>query len=73
MSDTVVSHTGYGPVTLTYTSDFTYNSEFCQLQKFSEDYMMGCISEGKEVQGVVDSFVEWCGLKHLQLNTSKMK
>ncbi|KAI3352785.1 hypothetical protein L3Q82_019363 [Scortum barcoo] len=39
-------------------------SQSCHLQKFSDD---------SEYRSVVDKFVEWCGLNHLQLSVTKTK
>ncbi len=55
---------------------FSYNSTSCLLQKFSGDsVIVGCMSMRKEdeYRDVMDSFVEWCGQNHLQLNTRKTK
>ncbi|XP_039896534.1 uncharacterized protein LOC120738979 [Simochromis diagramma] len=44
--------------------------------KFSDDSaIVGCIrdEEEEEYRSVVDSFVEWCELNHLQLNITKTK
>ncbi|KAK3570529.1 hypothetical protein QTP86_022076, partial [Hemibagrus guttatus] len=68
---------GDSPVSLStlYTSNFRHGSHFCHLQKFSDDStIVGCIRRGQEAEySVVDSFVEWCGRNHLQLNISKTK
>ncbi|KAI3364622.1 hypothetical protein L3Q82_011403 [Scortum barcoo] len=59
-----------------YISDFRFSSQSCHLQKFSDDSaIVGCISRGQEEEyrSVVDRFVEWCGLNHLQLNVTKTK
>ena len=59
-----------------YTTDFSYQTESCHLQKFSDDSaVVGCISKGEEAEytAVVDKFVSWCWLNHLQLNTTKTK
>ena len=65
------------PVLFTlYTSDFTYNTESCNIQKFSDDTaIVGCIRDGQEgeYRSLVDNFVQWCRKNHLQLNTSKTK
>ena len=56
--------------------DFSYRTESCHLQKFSDDSLVvGCISKGEEAEyrAVVDNFVTWCELNHLQLNTTKTK
>ena len=82
VSDTVVSNTGapqgtvLSPFLFTlYTTDFSYQTESCHLQKFSDDSaVVGCISKEKaEYRAVVDNFVSWCELNHLQLNTTKTK
>jgi len=71
------STSGDSPVSLpVHTSDFRYSSQSCHLQRFSVDSaVVGCISKRQESEyrSVVDSFVEWCGLNHLQLNISKTK
>ena len=59
-----------------YTSDFTYNTSSCHLQKFSDDSaIVGCVSEGNELEyrSVIMDFVDWCESNHLCLNTSKTK
>ena len=59
-----------------HTKDFSYQTEACHLQKFSDDSaVVGCISKGEqaECRAVVDNFVTWCELNHLQLNTAKTK
>ena len=60
-----------------YTSDFRYITDSGLLQKFSDDTaIVGCVTKGNrlEYRGVIiTSFVEWCGKKHLQMNTSKTK
>lgn len=59
-----------------YTSDFTYNSDSCHLQKFSDDSAIaGCVSEGgeQEYRSVIKDFVYWCECNFLCLNTSKTK
>ncbi|XP_049926802.1 uncharacterized protein LOC126406528 [Epinephelus moara] len=83
VSDTVVSNTGapqgtvLSPFLFTlYTTDFSYQTESCHLQKFSDDSaIVGCISKGEEAEyrAVVNNFVSWCELNHLQLNTTKTK
>ncbi|KAI3351072.1 hypothetical protein L3Q82_005639 [Scortum barcoo] len=82
-SDTIVRSTGapqgtvLSPFLFTlYTSDFRFFSQSCHLQKFLDDSaIVGCISRGQEEEyrSVVDRFVEWCGLNHLQLNVTKTK
>ncbi|KAK0144738.1 putative RNA-directed DNA polymerase from transposon BS [Merluccius polli] len=82
-SDTVVSSTGAPQGTVLapllfnlYTSDFSYNSESCHIQKFADDTaIMGCIREDQEEEyrSLVRDFVVWCHANHLQLNTSKTK
>ncbi|KAG5279526.1 hypothetical protein AALO_G00078730 [Alosa alosa] len=65
------------PVLFTlYRSDFCYNTESCHMQKFSDDTaIVGCIRNGQEEEyrSLVEDFVQWCKLNHLQLNTSKTK
>ena len=83
LSNTVISSTGapqgtvLSPVLFTlYTSDFCYNTESCHMQKFSDDTaIVGCIRDGQEEEyrSLVEDFVQWCRLNHLQLNTTKTK
>ncbi|KAG5276526.1 hypothetical protein AALO_G00106690 [Alosa alosa] len=83
LSDTVICSTGepqgtvLSPVLFTlYTSDFCYNTESCHMQKFSDDTaIVGCIRNGQEEEyrSLVEDFMQWCKLNHLQLNTSKTK
>src|SRR4029434_2838877 len=59
-----------------YTSDFTYNTEACHIQKFSDDSaVVGCMRDGQEgeYRSLVDNFVQWCRHNHLQLNATKTK
>src|SRR4029434_2244387 len=59
-----------------YTSDFTYNTEACHIQKFSDaSAVVGCMRDGQEgeYRSLVDNFVQWCRHNHLQLNTTKTK
>ncbi|KAI3358105.1 hypothetical protein L3Q82_003113 [Scortum barcoo] len=68
----------WGPLCLftLYTSDFTYSTDSCHLQKFSDDTaIVGCVSEGNdcEYRKVIMDFVDWCELNHLQVNASKTK
>ncbi|KAI3360306.1 hypothetical protein L3Q82_014613 [Scortum barcoo] len=59
-----------------YTLDFTYSTDSCHLQKFSNDTaIVGCVSEGNdcEYRKVIMDFVDWCELNHLQVNASKTK
>ncbi|KAJ0001685.1 hypothetical protein NQD34_001481 [Periophthalmus magnuspinnatus] len=83
VSDRVVSNTGapqgtvLSPFLFTlYTTDFSYCSETCHLQKFSDDSaVVGCISGGdeREYRTVVDNFVTWSEKNYLQLNVTKTK
>ncbi|KAI3366973.1 hypothetical protein L3Q82_009258, partial [Scortum barcoo] len=83
VSDVVVCSTGapqgtvLSPFLFTlYTSDFTYSTDSCHLQKFSDDTaIVGCVSEGNdcEYRKVIMDFVDWCELNHLQVNASKTK
>ena len=82
VSDAVVSNTGapqgtvLSPLPFTlYTTDFSYQTESCQPQKFPDDStVVGCISkEEAEYRAVVDNFITRCELNHLQLNTTKTK
>ena len=59
-----------------YTSDFTYNTSNCHLQKFSDDSaIVGCVSEGDEMEyrSVIKDFVDWCESNFLCLNTGKTR
>ena len=65
-----------GTVLSLYSTDFSYQTESCHLQKFSNDSaVIGCIGKGEEAEyrAVLDNFVTWCELNHLQLNTAKNK
>ena len=82
VSDAVISTAGapqrtvLSPFLFTLsTTDLSYQTESCHLQKFSDDSaVVGCISKEKaEYRAVVDNFVSWCELNHLQLNTTKTK
>ncbi|KAL6478210.1 hypothetical protein MHYP_G00140450 [Metynnis hypsauchen] len=83
VSDRVVSNTGvpqgtvHSPFLFTlYTMDFSYCTETCHLQKFSDDSaIVGCISKGdeEEYRVTVKDFVAWCEWNHLQLNLTKTK
>ncbi|KAI4894837.1 hypothetical protein NFI96_004578 [Prochilodus magdalenae] len=65
------------PVLFTlYISDFKYNSEFCHMQKFSDDTaIVGCVRNGqeREYRSLVEDFVEWCYTNHPNLNITKTK
>ncbi|KAL2098435.1 hypothetical protein ACEWY4_007642 [Coilia grayii] len=59
-----------------YTTDFSYNSETCHMQKFSDDTaIVGCIRDGQEgeYRCLVEDSVGWCRTNQLQLNTTKTK
>ncbi|KAI3371987.1 hypothetical protein L3Q82_006857 [Scortum barcoo] len=59
-----------------YTSDFTYSTDSCHLQKFSDNTaIVGCVSEGNdcEYRKVIMDFVDWCELNHHQVNASNTK
>ena len=83
VSDAVVSNTRapqetvLSPFLFTlHTTDFSYQTESCHLQMFSDDSaVVGCISKGEEAEyrAVVDNFVTWCELNHLQLNSKKQR
>lgn len=81
VSDVVVCSTGapqgtvLSPFLFTlYTSDFTYNTDTCHLQKFSDDTaIVGRVSEDLEYREVITNFVTWCELNHLRINASKTK
>ncbi|KAI3358176.1 hypothetical protein L3Q82_003178 [Scortum barcoo] len=67
------SHLSSSPCT---HQDFTYSTDSCHLQKFSDDTaIVGCVSEGNdcEYRKVIMDFVDWCELNHLQVNASKTK
>ncbi|KAL2099341.1 hypothetical protein ACEWY4_005821 [Coilia grayii] len=82
-SEAVVSSIGapqgtvLSPVLFTlYTTDFSYNSETCHMQKFSDNTaIVGCIRDGqeREYRCLVEDFVGWCQTNQLQLNTTKTK
>ena len=64
------------PLSHIHTSYFTYNTESCHSQKFSDDSaVVGCIRDGQEgeYRSLVDNFVQWCRHNHLQLNATKTK
>ncbi|KAI3372489.1 hypothetical protein L3Q82_022977 [Scortum barcoo] len=65
------------PLFTLYTSDFTYSTDSCHLQKFSYNTAICgmCASEGNdcEYRKVIMDFVDWCELNHLQVNDSKIK
>ena len=83
VSDRGVSNTGapqgtvLSPFLFTlYTTDFSYQTESCHLQKFSDDSaIVGYIRKDEEAEyrDVVENFVTWCELNHLQLNVAKTK
>ncbi|XP_014878229.1 protein SHQ1 homolog isoform X2 [Poecilia latipinna] len=57
-------------------SDFQHKSDFCHLQKYSDDSAgVGFISDGQEAEyrELVDRFVSWCGNNHLILNVKKTR
>ncbi|KAF7644795.1 hypothetical protein LDENG_00215730, partial [Lucifuga dentata] len=59
-----------------FTSDFTHNTDHCHIQKFSDDTaIIGRVSDGNELEyrEVIKDFVDWCGINHLHINTSKTK
>lgn len=59
-----------------YMSDFQYNSESCDLQKFSDaSAVIGCIRDGQEMEyrELADNFMEWCNRNHLLLHMNKTK
>ncbi len=83
VSNTLISSTGapqgtvLSPVLFTlYTVDFHYNSEFCHMQKFSDDTaVVACIKGNEEgdYRKLVSDFVGWCHKNQLHLNISKTK
>ena len=67
----LLSSSPFAPVT-------SATRQSCHLQKFSDETaVVGCISKGEEAEYravvVVDNFVTWCEVNHLQLNTTKTK
>lgn len=61
---------------LFFSIDFSYCTESCHLQTFSDDSaVVGCISGGEETEyrTAVDNFVTWCEQNHLQLSVTKTK
>lgn len=57
-----------------YTVDFSYNSNLCHLQDFSDNSaIVSYISEGdvQEYRGVVLKFIDCCEQNHLLLNLNK--
>ena len=82
-SDTLMGSTGVpqgtvlSPFLFTiYTSDFSFRSATCHLQKFSDDSsIVGCITEDRdeEYRAVVENFIRWADQNHLLLNIKKTK
>ena len=75
-SDTVVSSTGAPQGTMLAPVLFTlYTSDFCHNTDTDNNAIVSCIRNGKEgeYRNLVDDFVQWRRLNHLQLNTSKTK
>ena len=59
-----------------YTLYFRYNSEFCHIQKYSDDTaVVACVRGGqeKEYRDLVESFYGWTKNNCLLLNTTKTK
>ena len=59
-----------------YTTDLSYQIGSCHLLNFSDDAaVVGCISKGVEAEyrTVMENFVTWCELNHLQVNTTNTK
>lgn len=59
-----------------YTSDFSYNTETCHLQKLSDDRAsVGCTKGGREEEyrDLVECSVEWSSKNQLHLNISKAR
>ena len=59
-----------------YTSDFSYNTDSCHLQKFSDSTaIVAHLTEGNDLEylKVITNFVAWCELNHLCINASKTK
>ncbi|KAF7655757.1 hypothetical protein LDENG_00051090, partial [Lucifuga dentata] len=59
-----------------YTSDFTYNTDHCHIQKFSDHTaIIRHVSDGNELEyrGIIKDFVDWCGMNHRHINASKTK
>lgn len=56
-----------------YTSHFVYNTESCQLLKYSDDSaVVAYIRDGEET-AVVDICFDLCELSHLLLNISESR
>ena len=83
MSDVVVRSTGAPQGTvlspflfILYTSDFSYNTDSCLLQKFSDDTaIVARVKEGNDLEyrKVITNLVASCELNHLCINASKTK
>ena len=75
------SSTGYSALsfplhTLYIRYTFSYNTDNCHLQKFSDDTaIVARVTEGNDLEyrKVIISFVAWCKLNHLCINSSKTK
>lgn len=55
-----------------YNPDFSFWSELCHLQKFSEhSALVECISRGEESESraVINYFVTWCEVRQLNCKT----
>ncbi|XDV29127.1 hypothetical protein PO909_032280 [Leuciscus waleckii] len=59
-----------------YTSDFSYRTSACHIQKYSDDTVVAaCVRRGdeEEYRRVISEFVTWSRCNGLILNTSKTK
>jgi len=59
-----------------YTADFSYNTESCHIQEFSDDTaIVDQLLEGNELKyrGDIRDFVSWCEWNHLCINVGEMK
>lgn len=82
-SETIVTNVGapqgtvLSPFLFTmYTADFTYKSELCHIQKYSDDTaVVACVKGGNEVEyrELLAAFTAWSRRNGLILNISKTK
>lgn len=55
-----------------YTGGFWHNTDYCHLQKFSNDLAnIGYVSEGNDLEyrQIIQNFMGWCEINHLRINT----